>query len=276
VGKSEKIFGASTTTRKLQLRQELNNIRQRDMSVADYTAKIKEICDALGSIDMIVEDDKMFQICLGGLAQRFGLLRTAICTREKPPSFFDLQSMLLVEENHGKVTKNAPDDGQMLYTQSSGGRGRGRGQARGWRGRGNRSRNMQRISDVQGWRESNQGSSTRMGSHMGTTRRQNGLTTCWYCGRKGHCEEDYWKKANDSTNQQRSNYTNNAGQEEKELVLFMKHCANSMEASTSKLKEVWYVDSGTCNHMTNHEDWFTNLHEPKQPGNMETGDDTTH
>ena len=23
-----------------------------------------------------------------------------ICTREKPPSFFDLQSMLMVEENH--------------------------------------------------------------------------------------------------------------------------------------------------------------------------------
>jgi hypothetical protein len=31
----KKIFAASTTARKLQLRQELNNIRKRDMSIAD-------------------------------------------------------------------------------------------------------------------------------------------------------------------------------------------------------------------------------------------------
>ena len=33
----KKIFAASTTARKLQLRQELSNLRQRDLSVADYT-----------------------------------------------------------------------------------------------------------------------------------------------------------------------------------------------------------------------------------------------
>ena len=54
-----KIFAASTTTRKLQLRQELNNIRQRDMSVTDYTTKIKEIYDALGSINVTVDKDEM-------------------------------------------------------------------------------------------------------------------------------------------------------------------------------------------------------------------------
>ena len=74
----KKIFAASTTARKLQLRQELNNIRQRDMTVTDYTTKIKEICDALGSINMTVDEDEMVQICLGGLAQRYGLIRTAI------------------------------------------------------------------------------------------------------------------------------------------------------------------------------------------------------
>ena len=55
----KKIFAASTTTRKLQLRQELNNIRQRDMSVTDYTTKIKEICDALGSINVTVDEEEM-------------------------------------------------------------------------------------------------------------------------------------------------------------------------------------------------------------------------
>ena len=42
----------------------------------------------------------MVQICLGGLSSRYGPIGMAICTREKPPSFSDLQSMLMVEGNH--------------------------------------------------------------------------------------------------------------------------------------------------------------------------------
>ena len=57
------------TAHKLQLRQELNNIQQKDMSVSDYTAKIKSICDSLGSININVDKDEMVQVCLGGLAQ---------------------------------------------------------------------------------------------------------------------------------------------------------------------------------------------------------------
>ena len=60
---------ASTTGRKLQLRQEVNNIQQWNMSVTDYTTKIKDICKVLGSINVAVNKDEMVQIYLGGLAQ---------------------------------------------------------------------------------------------------------------------------------------------------------------------------------------------------------------
>ena len=66
------------------------------MSVTDYTTKVKEIYDAIESINVTVDEDEIVQICLDGLAQRYGPIRTAICTREKPPSFFNLQSMLMV------------------------------------------------------------------------------------------------------------------------------------------------------------------------------------
>ena len=62
--------------------------------------KIKELCDALGLINVVIDDDEMVQICLSGLAPQFGTIRSAILARENPPSFFDLQSILLVEENH--------------------------------------------------------------------------------------------------------------------------------------------------------------------------------
>ena len=39
----KKIFTANTIARKLQLRQELNNIQQRDISISNYTLKIKEL-----------------------------------------------------------------------------------------------------------------------------------------------------------------------------------------------------------------------------------------
>ena len=67
----KKISAASTTARMLELRQELNSIRKRDMLVTEYTTKVKGICDALGSINVTVDEDEMAQICLVGLAQRY-------------------------------------------------------------------------------------------------------------------------------------------------------------------------------------------------------------
>ena len=122
----KKIFAANTSARKLQLRQELNNIKQKDMSVLDYTAKIKSICDSLGSININVDEDEIVQVCLGNLAQRFNPLRTTIVARETPPSFINLQSMLLVEENHVQ-TKTNTSEGQMFFSNSDGGQRRGRG-----------------------------------------------------------------------------------------------------------------------------------------------------
>ena len=68
----KKIVTASTTAQKLLLQQEMSSIRQKDLSVTDYTTKIKEICDALGSINVTLDKDELVQTCLGGLAQRYG------------------------------------------------------------------------------------------------------------------------------------------------------------------------------------------------------------
>ena len=49
----------SITTGKLQLRHELSHVLQKDMSVVDYTARIKEICDSLASINVTIKEDEM-------------------------------------------------------------------------------------------------------------------------------------------------------------------------------------------------------------------------
>ena len=58
-GNLKKIFAASTIATKLQLRQELSNLRQRDLLVADYTSMIKDICDSLASIEVNIEESEM-------------------------------------------------------------------------------------------------------------------------------------------------------------------------------------------------------------------------
>ena len=55
--------------------------------MTDYTSKIKDICDSLASLEVNIEESEMFQVCLGGLAPKFGAFRTAMCTRENTPSF---------------------------------------------------------------------------------------------------------------------------------------------------------------------------------------------
>ena len=96
------------------------------MSVVDYTFKIKEIYDTLGSINMTVYEDEMLQACLRGLVQRFGPLWTMVCMREKLPNFFDLiYSMLMVEENYTGVSKSVHADNQMLHTETYRPHGRG-------------------------------------------------------------------------------------------------------------------------------------------------------
>ena len=119
-------MAASTKARKLQLRQELSNLRQRDLSVADYTSKIKDICDSLASIEVNIEESEMVQVCLRGLASKFGAFRTVVCIWENMSSFYDLQSMLVVEENHAGASASTHTDNKMLYTERDRPRGRGR------------------------------------------------------------------------------------------------------------------------------------------------------
>ena len=59
----------------------------------------------------------MVQVCLGGFASKFGAFRTVVCTLGNTPSFFDLQSMLLVEENHAGASTSTHTDNRMLYTE---------------------------------------------------------------------------------------------------------------------------------------------------------------
>jgi hypothetical protein len=55
----------------------------------------------------------------------------------------------------------------------------------------------------------------------------------------------------------------------------MPHMANLMIGGVSD-NNVWYVDSGASNHMTNHGEWFRDTKDLKTLGFVEIDDDTAH
>ncbi|MCO5601324.1 hypothetical protein L7F22_055443 [Adiantum nelumboides] len=92
-------FNATNTrARKIQLKNELNTIKKGELSVNDYTLKIKDLCEFLSSIGGVVDDDDKVETCLHGLGNAYKQIKTSICTRENIPHFLELASLLVVEE----------------------------------------------------------------------------------------------------------------------------------------------------------------------------------
>ena len=135
----------NTKARKLQLKDELNTVKKENLSINDYTLKIKGICESLASIGVSVDDDDKVEVCLRGLTPAYKQFKTAIQTRENIPTFADLIPMLVIEENNlgedsSSQSKNSSE--QAFYSNKGRGRGRGARQGRG-RGRGNQSQGQQ-------------------------------------------------------------------------------------------------------------------------------------
>ena len=63
-------------------------------------------------------------------------------------------------------------------------------------------------------------------------------------------------------------------------MFVMRHKAIFMTTTnptnTSNSEYVWFVNTGTSNHMMSHEDWFGELQKPERTDYVETGDDTVH
>ena len=95
------------------------------MSITRYNLKINELCDALEFVNVNIDNDEMVQICHDNLTPWFGTIRSVVLAKENPPSFFNLQPMLLVEEKHIRTRSNV-QEGHMLYSNSDGGRGQNR------------------------------------------------------------------------------------------------------------------------------------------------------
>jgi hypothetical protein len=129
------MFQTNTKARKLQLKQELHTVEKKNMSIDEYSLKIKGIVESLASINVFVDDDDLVNVCLNGLGKEYKPFKTSITIKENVPNFRDLVSMLIVEEktlNENCFTQNKNNvEQQAFYSNTGRGKGRGRGQGQG-------------------------------------------------------------------------------------------------------------------------------------------------
>jgi len=110
-------------------------LENKNMSINEYSLKIKGIVESLASINVSMDDDDLVNVCLNGLGKEYKPFKTSIIVKENVPNFWDLVSMLIVEEktlNEDCSTQNKNNvEQQAFYSNIGRGKGRGRGQGQG-------------------------------------------------------------------------------------------------------------------------------------------------
>ena len=124
-----RVFEVNTKARKLQLKSELNQVSRNNLSINDYALKIKSIVEALGSIQVAVEDDDIVRACLDGLGEEYVHFRSSMNTRDDIPELTNLILMLILEEKNlgldASSSQGKNKSEHAFYSSSSRGRGHG-------------------------------------------------------------------------------------------------------------------------------------------------------
>jgi hypothetical protein len=110
-------------------------MEKKNMSINEYSLKIKGIVESLASINVSMDDDDdddLVSVCLNGLGKEYKPFKTSIIVKENVPNFRDLVLMLIIEEktlNEDCSTQNKNNvEQQAFYSNIGRGRGRGCGQ----------------------------------------------------------------------------------------------------------------------------------------------------
>ena len=280
------LFETSTKARKLQLKQQLNEVKKGSLSINDYVLKIRGLTDQLGSIGVVVDDDDLLLVTLQGLGKEYKPFETSIAVRDTFPTFNELIPLLVSEEmrlGHGTSTGGNQEHALIAGRGRGRGRGfqRGRGRGRfGGQGRGYGGEGQQGQQDQQYGQQYGQQNARGRGSNRGRGNYQNQEQrpgSCNYCGYRGHWAKECRRKQNDirSGKLPQSNYasTEYEGSSRSDQLLAMTHV---MSTNMQESADDWYIDSGASNHMTAHAEWFTTLEPVKALSYVFTGDDSQH
>ncbi|MCO5561419.1 hypothetical protein L7F22_015040 [Adiantum nelumboides] len=217
--------------------------------------------DALGSIGAQPDDDDLVSATLNGLKndEKWRFFSTSVYVRENFLDSNELKSLMIIEERNmagsskiGNFQQNQQN--QNYAKNSSCDRGRGNLQARG------------SLTGSGGWQQQQ--------------RQNTNSDVCWICGRYGHYASNCYQRNNNrrfngSHQQQQGDYASISNNDNDGRLFVMQHMMSAI-AHDASANDVWYVSSCASNHMTFHQNWFSEMKELSKPSYVEIGDDTMH
>ena len=128
----------------MSLRNELNAMKKGTKSIDVYFQKIKQICDKLAALSVILDDEDLLHVALDGLPSKYDSFSSAIRTHSDVLIVEELNTLLNAEERAIKKRSSVFDATTMAmfanYQPQGFGRGRGRNNNR--RSHGNRGRGI--------------------------------------------------------------------------------------------------------------------------------------
>lgn len=98
----ENKFRNNKEARAIQLDNELRTTEIGDMSIEDYSQKLKSLSDRLANVAAPITDRTLVTFLLNGLNEKFDNIINVIQHRDSFPSFETAKSMLLMEETRLK------------------------------------------------------------------------------------------------------------------------------------------------------------------------------
>lgn len=208
----EKMFSSGSRARSMQIRMQLSTMQKKDMSIADYFRKAKNLADTLSAIGSPLPDEEIISYILAGLGSEYDPLVTSITTRNDPITLGDLYAHMMsfelrLDHNNTVFQMSSANNVNRSQPQS-------RGNGKSGRGRGRNYNNSPAKS-----------SGGRGNSSQGGPR-----PTCQICSKIGHDALCCYKRFDH-------------GYQPEDKVAAAANSAYSVDSS-------WYVDTGATDHIT--------------------------
>ncbi|KAI0524753.1 hypothetical protein KFK09_004138 [Dendrobium nobile] len=127
-------FQSTNRSKVMQLKNELNNIAMKNMSMHNYLTEVKKIVDSIASAGSTIDIEDIILHILNGLPPSYQSFKTSIRHMQSPLKLDNLYAMLISEEIHlqndsMRLTTNQETQTALYAYRGRGRRGRGRNQS---------------------------------------------------------------------------------------------------------------------------------------------------
>lgn len=237
-------FASTSIARSSGIRQQMADLKKRDMTITVYFHRMKSLADSLTSIGMPLRDEEFISYVLAGLDSEYDALYEVVSARTTAMPIRDLFAQLLSTEH--RIASRRGESGlhyPAAHTASYGGphvAAYGAARGGGFRPAYRPDQRGSQPTHVQ----QQKASAPSTGNPGG---RRNNRVTCQLCGIVGHTSSRCFKRFNRDF----LGIGNDGSGTERQIAMAMAAAQGGVHSGQQQsVDPAWYADSGATHHVT--------------------------